>query len=64
MENLTANLHLLWPEFLVAGLAFVVLAADSFLPAERKNALAALPVVGLLAIAAVAVWFLAGQHTT
>ena len=64
MENLTANLYLLWPEFLVAGLAFIVFATDSFLPAERKNALAGLSVVGLLAIAAFSIWFLAGQDTT
>ena len=64
MVNLTANLHLLWPEFLVAGLAFVVLTVDSFLPTERKNAVAGLSVVGLLAVAAFAIWFLSGQETT
>ena len=50
MENLTANLHLLWPEVLVGALALVVLVADFFLPAERKNALAMVAVVGLTSL--------------
>ncbi|MBI2171620.1 MAG: NADH-quinone oxidoreductase subunit N [Chloroflexi bacterium] len=50
MENLTANLYLLWPEFLLAGLAFVVLTADFFLPAERKNYLALVSILGLAAL--------------
>ncbi|MDO8749622.1 MAG: NADH-quinone oxidoreductase subunit N [Dehalococcoidia bacterium] len=64
MENLTANIHLLWPEALVAVLALVVLTADFFLPAERKNALAAVAVVGLVGLIVFTLVFLAGKGAT
>ena len=63
-ENLTANLHLLWPEFLITGLAFLVLTVDFFLSAERKNSLAAVSIVGLLAIAGFSIWLLGDQDAT
>ena len=50
---------LLLPEFLVTGLAFVVLTADFFLRGERKHLLAYLSVVGLggvLAFALIDLW--------
>ena len=48
--SLTANLHLLLPEFLLAGLALLVFAIDLFLPANRKNLLAWLSVVAIVGI--------------
>ena len=47
---LTANLHLLLPEFLLAGLALLVLAIDLFLPENRKHLLAWLSVVAIAGI--------------
>ncbi len=65
MENLTANLHLLWPEILVALLAFAVLTADFFLPMRRKNnVLALVAVAGLVAVAVFSLVFLLGKETT
>ncbi len=63
-ENITANLHLLWPEFLIAGLAFVVLTVDFLLPRERKNILAAVSIVGLAAVAVFSVLFLGNKDDT
>lgn len=48
--DLTANLYLLWPEFLIAGLAFFVLTTDFLLPKRHKPGLAAISIVGLAAI--------------
>ena len=48
--SLTANLHLLLPEFLLAGLALLVFAIDLFLPANRKNLLAWFSVVAIAGI--------------
>ena len=62
MENLTANLYLLWPEFLLTALAFVVLTADFFLHAERKNVLALVSIVGLAALAIFTVVFLRNRN--
>ena len=50
--------ELLWPEFLVAGLAFLVFTADFLLPSNRKNWLAGVAVVGLGAILAFTVPYL------
>ena len=52
--------ELLWPEFLVAGLAFLVFTADFLLPSNRKNWLAGVSVVGLGAILAFTVPYLWG----
>ena len=49
---------LLWPEFLVTGLAFLVFTADFLLPPERHRWLAAGAVAGLVAIAAFSVPYL------
>ena len=62
--DFTANLHLLWPEFLVTGLAFVVLTLDLFLPPERKNILPAVTVAGLVALVVFTLVFLWGQEAT
>ena len=63
-ENITANLHLLWPEFLIAGLAFVVLTVDFLLPRKRKNVLAAVSIVGLAAVAVFSVLLLGNEDDT
>jgi len=64
MLDLTANLYLLWPELLLTGLAFVVLTVDFFLPADRKNALGAISVVGLLGLAIFKLFFLLDREAT
>ncbi len=51
---LTANLHLLLPEFLLATLAFGVFTVDLFLPRRQKNLLAWISVVGLIGLIALA----------
>lgn len=53
--GLTANLHLLTPEFALAGLAFLVFTVDLFLPEERKEWLAGLAAAGLLGVIALAI---------
>ena len=58
--SLTSNLDLLTPEFALAGLAFLVFAADLVLPDARKNLLGWISVAGLLAIIAVSVIMLWG----
>ena len=58
--SLTANLDLLTPEFALAGLAFLVFAADLLLPEGRKEYLAWLSIAGLLALIAVSVVMLWG----
>ena len=63
-ENITANLHLLWPEFLITGLAFVVLTVDFLLPRERKNVLAVVSIVGLAAVAVFSVLYLGNEDDT
>ena len=56
--------ELLWPEFLVAGLAFLVFTADFLLPSNRKNWLAGVSVVGLAAVLAFTVPYLWGVEDT
>ena len=59
MTGLTDNLGLLTPEFALAGLAFLVLAVDLFLPHDKKHLLAWLSVaglVGVIVLAAVMLW--------
>ncbi len=53
---------LLWPEFAVAGLAFLVFTADFILPPARKSWLAGAAVIGLVAVAALCVPTLWGTH--
>ncbi len=48
--SLTANLHLLLPEFLLAGLAFVIFSADLLLGEGRKHWLAWISVLGLIGL--------------
>ena len=62
--DLTANLYLLWPEFLVTGLAFVLLTADLFLPAHRKNVLPWVSVAGMAGVLVFTLFFLVNKEAT
>ncbi|MBI2936352.1 MAG: hypothetical protein HYY31_06060, partial [Chloroflexi bacterium] len=57
------NFHLLWPEFLVTGLAFLIFGADLLLHPKRKNLLAGVAVAGVAGILAFSLWFLWGRDT-
>mgnify|MGYP000073617744 CR=1 FL=1 len=59
-----ADVHfeLLWPEFLVAGLAFVIFTLDFFLRPERKNILAWVSVIGLAGILAFTIPYLLDEN--
>ena len=59
-ENLTANLYLLTPEFVLAGFALLVFVLDLFLPEERKHLLGWLSVLGLIGIAVLSIAMLVG----
>ncbi len=59
--SLTQDLHLLLPEFLLAGLAFLVLAVDLVLPASRKFLLGWLSVAGLGGLIALSLALLWGE---
>ena len=63
-DNLTANLHLLWPEFLVAGLAFIVLTVDFLLPSHRKITLPTISIAGLIGILVFSLIFLGNKEAT
>ena len=54
------NFLLLLPEFIVTGLAFVVLGLDLFLPERRKWVLPIVAVVGLVVALALSLWYLWG----
>ena len=56
--SLTSNLELLTPEFALAGLAFLVFAADLVLPESRKNLLGWTSIVGLIALIVVSIFML------
>ena len=55
MTGLTDNIHLLAPEFALAGLALVVFAIDLVLPAGRKAVTPWLTAAGLLGVIALAI---------
>ena len=60
-ESLTSDLHLLLPEFLLAALAFLVLAVDLVLPESKKHHLAWLSVAGLVGLLALSLALLWGE---
>jgi NADH-quinone oxidoreductase subunit N len=62
--DLTANLHLLTPEFALAGLAFLVFAIDLVLPSQRKDLLAWISIAGLLALIVLSLRLLWGKEET
>ena len=61
-ENLTANLHLLTPEFVLAGFALLVFVLDLFLDDEHKDLLGWLSALGLIGLAVLSVLMLAGEN--
>ena len=64
MPGLTDNLHLLTPEFALAGLAFAVFALDLVLPDGRKELTAWLSIAGLLGLIALSLGMLWGEEET
>ena len=62
--GLTENLHLLTPEFALAGLVFLVFAVDLLLPDERKDLLPWIAVAGLTGLIALSVAVLWGKQET
>ena len=59
--ELTDNLLLLTPEFVLTALAFLVFTVDLFLPERRKEWLAGLSVVGLVAVIVISLFMLPGR---
>lgn len=59
---MTANLHLLLPEFLLASLAIVVLAVDLFIPASRQRLLAWLSIGGMTGLLILSLALLWGRN--
>jgi NADH-quinone oxidoreductase subunit N len=64
MPELTQNLHLLTPEFVLAGLVFLVFAVDLFLPDHRKDLLAWISILGLLGLIALSLGMLLGEEAS
>ena len=62
LSGLTANIYLLTPEFILAGLALAVLAIDLFLPDDKKSILPILCIAGLVAVALVSMMMLPGVN--
>ena len=60
--TMDVRFELLWPEFLVAGLAFLVFALDFVIRPARKDILAWVSVAGLAAIIVFTVPFLLNEH--
>ena len=63
-SELTTNLHLLTPEFALAGLAFLVFTADLFLPEARKEWLAGLSALGLVGVIVLAILMRPAESVT
>jgi len=61
---MTANLHLLLPEFLLATLAFVVLGADLLLPRARKHLLGWISIAGLVGLLILSLTLLWGRRVS
>ena len=60
--TMDVRFELLWPEFLVAGLAFLVFTLDFFIRPARKEVLAWVSAAGLAVIIAFTVPFLLNEH--
>ena len=61
MTGLTENIHLLTPEFALAGLALLVLVIDLFLPQSRKDLLGYVSVLGLVCLIVLSVLMVSGE---
>ena len=59
---MTANLHLLTPEFVLAGFAFVIFVLDLLLPDDRKHLLGWLSALGLIGLAVLSILMLRGEQ--
>ena len=64
MPDFTANIQLLTPEFALAGLALLVLAADLIVPENRKKLLGWLSIAGLLGLIVLSLLMLWGEDET
>jgi len=64
IPGLTDNLQLLTPEFALAGLALLVLAADLIVPEDRKNLLGWLSIAGLIGLIVLSLFMLWGEEET
>lgn len=62
MPGLTENIHLLAPEFALAGLALLVFAVDLVLPEGRKGLIPWLAIGGLLGVIALSIEMLWGRQ--
>ena len=62
MSGLTANIYLLTPEFILAGLALLVLAVDLFLPDGKKSILPIICISGLVSVGLVSMIMLPGVN--
>ena len=62
MTSLSENIHLLTPEFALAGLALLVFSVDLFLPEGKKGYLAFLSIAGLIAIIVLSLVMLWGEQ--
>ena len=62
MPGLTENIHLLAPEFALAGLALLVFAVDLALPDGRKGLVPWLSIAGLLGVVALSLGMLWGRQ--
>ena len=60
--DLTANLFLLTPEFVLAGFALLVFVLDLLLPDEHKHFLGWLSALGLIGLAVLSALMLAGEN--
>ncbi|PKB57489.1 MAG: hypothetical protein BZY73_03010 [SAR202 cluster bacterium Casp-Chloro-G3] len=58
---MTENIHLLTPEFALAGLALLVFIIDLFLPQSRKDLLGYVSVLGLMGLIVLSVLMLSGE---
>jgi NADH-quinone oxidoreductase subunit N len=61
VTGLTENIHLLTPEFALAGLALLVFVIDLFLPQSRKDLLGYISVLGLIGLIVLSVLMLSGE---
>ena len=62
--NLTDNLHLLTPEFALAGFAFVIFVLDLLMPDDRKDLLGWLSALGLIGLIVLSVLMLRGEEAS
>ena len=62
MSGLTENIYLLTPEFVLAGLAILVLGIDLFLPEDRKDVIGWISIASLVLVGALSLMMLPGHE--